>query len=401
MTAKHPRDNGADTEVGSDVQRSVRTVRKVRKGGLRLRGLLRRSGTSERGPRSRIRKVPLRTRRRLIRAIAGIAALALVAIACAYGVTAATSTDRCVGCHATTPSANRHESVDCVSCHRPGGAMGWARQVLAYPRMAIAMYRTGEARSARADVVPSDGCARCHQALLTKDADSGRRVRLSHGHLRDLGVPCARCHDNVGHQVVQVAKARSAMRQCLTCHDGKSASAKCSLCHIGKPSDASPGARDVRSVPLPVDGTCRGCHTRSLATKCVECHGGVEMPHPAGWANGGHFYYGEFKQEGCKICHERESGVPPSPHGTGSANYGGGFCNKECHTFPSPHGDRTRWMPLHGAASRGKRVRQPVCDPCHGDAPPLSMCDYCHADSTCESCHREAKRRESAGPKAP
>jgi hypothetical protein len=302
------------------------------------------------------------------------------------------SAETCRGCHvATQEVAATHETVRCPACHRPAGVVGALVHGVSLTRMVV-----GNAAGTRDEADAQGGeqdsaCLRCHRSILQASADEGRPVRVFHRHLVEEGMPCGSCHPGLGHSPDGYDRPASIMEKCLRCHDGTSASADCALCHFGEPSDVASGRRVVQPVPIGMNGSCGGCHKTSLEKECVACHGGYEMPHPAGWVEGDHYYRGLVDQDACMDCHEATKGVFPAPHGSATANYGGGFCNR-CHTYPTPHGDRGIWIKRHGPVSEGAAIEQKWCIDCHSSEF-VQQCTVCHDSRTCDKCHLERDAR--------
>lgn len=341
-----------------------------------------------------VRTVSLGKREAVVRAVRVILSIGLLSAGLLVAWRWSQSNDTCRSCHTSVAApASPHQSAGCPSCHRPAGVLGASRQAVALGRMVVRQYteQVETTLTAGAGELDESACLRCHRGLMRADADRNRSVRLNHGHLWRLGVACGRCHDTYGH-TPQTATARSAMSECMRCHQRDGDSVKCGYCHIGKPSDVASGERVASRSGALVIRTCRGCHDAELAGECVACHGGYEMPHPDGWVED-HPYDGLTDQSDCHNCHRAPSGVPPAPHGAATGGYGGAFCNR-CHTYPSPHGDSADWIRLHGPASRGRHVKQEVCLPCHSDTA-VSACTECHSQESCQGCHRE--RDERAG----
>lgn len=316
------------------------------------------------------------------------AVVGLLAIA-AYSVFEWADSDAtCAGCHRSTMDvAEVHESASCGSCHRPSGPTGALRHGVALASMTVVQFRSPDAIPQPGQQPEDSGCLRCHRTVIEDDGLLRAKIRVNHRHLVDAGLRCGECHTGVGHQEDTHDRPRSIMGICLRCHDGNGAQYECDVCHLSRPSDVTSDRRLHRPVRVGMGGTCAGCHSMRLEARCVACHGGYEMPHPVGWMEGAHFLPGFVDQDRCMLCHEPPRGVEPAPHGSPTANWGGGFCNR-CHTFPTPHGDRNAWIKRHGPASKGVAVPQPQCTPCHSSEF-VKHCTVCHAQETCDRCHAD------------
>lgn len=315
----------------------------------------------------------------------------------------AESNATCTQCHDMGVQVQEpHDKVSCVSCHRPPGVAGMLRHGASYARMAVDGLALNKkfVASASHGAVDQGSCVSCHSKVFKADFDKGKPVKLSHRHILDLGVPCGRCHVVPGHsKKAAVLATKPAMSECLRCHDGRKAKSDCDLCHAGKGSDSAPSRRVVVPVSMRRDPSCRGCHPQRMADNCAKCHGGYEMPHPAGWAEGGHYFDGLVDKEDCWNCHEPYAADrQPGTHKGGAPEPNGGFCAK-CHEFPSPHGSSSAWVKGHVVASRSLGMEQPGCI-CHGTAP-IQRCETCHRQETCQKCHDERDRRRGVARSAP
>lgn len=315
--------------------------------------------------------------------------LAAILAAAAFSVFEWADSDAtCSGCHRATPAvAEAHDSAGCASCHRPGGPTGALRHLVAITRMSVIQLASPDSSPQPGEWPEDSGCLRCHGAVMTEEGPPRVTIRVRHSHLAEAGLRCLECHSGVGHVVDAHDRPRSVMGICLRCHDGDAAVSDCDACHLTRPSDVVSEHRLHRPVRVGMGGTCSGCHSARLESECVACHGGYEMPHPDGWMEGTHYLPGFVDQDRCMLCHEPPRGVEPAPHGSPTANYGGGFCNR-CHTYPTPHGSRSAWIVRHGPASKGASVPQPECVPCHSSEF-VSSCTVCHAQETCDRCHAD------------
>ncbi|MBI2843557.1 MAG: cytochrome b N-terminal domain-containing protein [Armatimonadetes bacterium] len=208
---------------------------------------------------------------------------------------------------------NCHQEVLCETCHRG-----------AKPAMHTADWNVRHAGVARAG---TGQCWMCHKQESC-DACHGVRVPHGAGWMSEHGKiaieqpgKCARCHT-------------SGKRDCRNCHRGglkpsfhtvsfmRDHSGRggdhptlCSLCHgrdscnrchrTGTVKPASHNQTWLKThggMARTSQKTCTLCHDKK---DCIACHG-VELPHPAGWAMGGHRNVGSFASGSkCYKCHER------------------------------------------------------------------------------------------------
>ncbi len=248
----------------------------------------------------------------------------------------------------------------------------------------ILSYSQGGPSEAIEGPVSGVACRQCHGEIAreTVQAD-GIRVR----HQEFIGDDCSSCHPDTGHTRETATGDRgelSAMGFCIGCHDGSTASAECSFCHLrGRIRVADASAHFVRDQNQPI--RCKGCHEGESERTCLECHG-VEIPHTAGWREGGHARDGYLKKKTCQRCHtmglQRNLGHTVWPALT--------FCNR-CHGFPVPH---PTWNMNHGpAAKAGEVLIDQSCLNCHRGT---YRCRECHNYNFCDACHTDG-RREGPG----
>lgn len=231
----------------------------------------------------------------------------------------------CGSCHEMEPrttswAESPHAKVDCVTCHVAPRAW-YAFPVAAveqsallgrdaYLHMAGGYQNPVEERREGTPPMSDDVCLACHD--VNRKATSGFRIQLDHAeHARRNG-SCVSCHVRTAHPLPTRGTPLSLMTQCFTCHgtaEQPEASAECGLCH---PSgfDLHPTshkearwARGHGSVAKNDRPQCAMCHQQSY---CDDCHG-LEIPHPAGWAQGGekagHADLGTRDRELCAQCH--------------------------------------------------------------------------------------------------
>jgi hypothetical protein len=91
---------------------------------------------------------------------------------------------------------------------------------------------------------------------------------------------------------------------------------------------------------------------------CVDCHGGVEMPHPEDFPKT-HGATGKARPQVCAKCH-------------GSGTAGTQFCNACHHKQGDP---KKPWLPQHPAAVRAQGAN--ACFTCHNP----TYCAKCHVAS--------------------
>ena len=315
-------------------------------------------------------KVKTRTLRMSPRGRLTIAALAVLVVAVAWGVTGYTTSDDavCGGCHEVTLAHTKtpggsdpHAKVSCVECHEPGGVFG--RYVGGVP--ARLLHFASQGAGAKRDeygVVTRSACSSCHASGLTGVAtNQARGLKVSHKEPLAASATCLDCHAISGGVV---ATYNAGMGPCLRCHDGKQAPSKCATCHDQKAATAARvRATSFSDVQIP-EVTCGGCHDEKK--QCDGCHG-LRMPHTRAFMTYAHARAGavDFWYNGGKTC-SRCHTAKRRP------------CTK-CHSslIGHAHGVAPGIGPTHKSAT------EKSCNGCHGQwayAPNRDFCkDLCHS----------------------
>lgn len=324
----------------------------------------------------------------------------LAAIAVAYGFDYVEQPNMCLECHKdkkdTPATASKHKGIKCINCHEKTGLSGYLTNKLDYMRWTISYVSGSYIQPMQADVSNSS-CLRCHEDIPKRTV--GRyNIRVSHKEFLAIGERCVGCHANAPHSVANKTD-RLNMSKCISCHDNQKVSSKCTLCH---PNQADTNIRTARREFIRIDvkplTNCRSCHPPALwQGECIKCHG-LEMPHPPGWAEGGHARFALLNRNLCDRCHPRPSNmqVPEFMHQDPQYSEKDYFCNR-CHNFPGPHGNTQGWIKNHGpAAYQQIKPVVPQCEKCHGQgASPVIECDNCHGTNGvnfCDRCHDDGRR---------
>lgn len=286
----------------------------------------------------------------------------------------------CLSCHemsqhAQSWSESAHATVGCVECHQaPTKWYAVPQRVAARARLLgrdLVAHQEGVAHaagetSATVDIalsgepVGDEICLQCHDP--NRKATSGFRILIDHpAHAKRNG-SCVSCHVRTAHPLETRGTAMSLMSQCFTCHgkpDQPKASTACGSCHpagyeLLPASHAEDAWKLGHGAVAKTDPTqCTMCHDRTL---CDGCHG-LEMPHPAGWADGeaGHAtVVGTSQPEVCTRCH----GSYPD------------LCTSCHHEQFNP--GRGSWIDQHDLEVKAGGSVQ--CFSCH-EGP---ACSYCH-----------------------
>jgi nitrate/TMAO reductase-like tetraheme cytochrome c subunit len=283
----------------------------------------------------------------------------------------------CASCHEIEPKVRAwesggHSTVGCPDCHEEPRPWYLYAEVLALRATVLA--RDVEAHYAGEGIedtdsneyvatIPDSRCLRCH--------DPGREISIKPGTLIDhdrhaeSNGSCLSCHLTTAHPNPSEDGELLFMEQCFTCHgepDNPDASEACETCHPEefelRPESHGPEAwqTDHGERATADRSLCLMCHAES---QCDTCHG-VEMPHPAEWAEGAteHGPAVQEDREVCVRCHE------DSP----------GFCSV-CHHegYDPAQGD---WFPQHPNNARQQGGES--CEECHE----RTFCSYCHTTTS-------------------
>lgn len=293
-----------------------------------------------------------------------IAQVALAVLVCAIAIAALlpmvpVGSKECSLCHATqratiTWSKDAHRTIGCLACHSKGGVLGALEAQSAGVVRVISDSRERRA----ANLAPTSQCRACHEALADELIEKdGLRVR--HAEIFDSGMECRWCHRGAGHGAKvgdgsgSAAVARSIMSRCIVCHDGVEAPAGCPVCHIQAPldrvTDAAPSGQTL------VDTGCdTSCHPKAMQKDCLDCHG-LEMPHPSTFIR---------KHAGMS---NRDPGLCTKCHPSAARAL---VC--ACHGETNEHGSYSEWFPRHGSAAVA--VNNGAGCRCHDE----SFCGKCH-----------------------
>ncbi len=241
---------------------------------------------------------------------AGLLLILLVVIVAVYAATSTNSYCAQV-CHARSKTVNaavKTGHAPCVSCHEEQGVAGVVGNSASRLRMSVS--EVGGPRVSGTVPVQSAACLSCHDDVARNTVTTASGLRVSHKEIIAAGKPCNLCHPNSGH--IKQSYSRG-MGACIVCHDGTTASAECSVCHVrsaaqingkpGQPADELGGGEYTYAAVNAANRNCAGCH--DVVNKCDPCHGGIRMPHPPEFVNGGHAMTAAFDgKQKCWKCHD-------------------------------------------------------------------------------------------------
>ena len=327
-----------------------------------------------------------------------LAALVVVFIAAVIAFSAVNSISTCERCHLIQPevatykqSAHYRAGVGCQQCHTKPGVFNYLIRNLQGLTNVI-LYVSNTYERPLTTMVGTNNCVQCHPKSQIERDQVFNNIRVNHTGLREAGYQCVTCHANISHPGTQLEAARVSQNKmpiCARCHDGVRLPDDCNVCHVG---GAPP-----EEINVPIEGKvtpeqCKGCHNkRNDSAICVECHNGLEMPHPEDWNKA---HGGIVLDRGKSICAGCHTDDDPR------------FCI-DCHGLELPH--PSSFVESHGA--KGEKDPK-LCQKCHGknaciDCHGLQMphpsswtgqhsgvalsspglCDKCHSSSFCVGCH--------------
>ncbi len=234
-------------------------------------------------------------------------------------------------------AVHSENDIQCTACHNRTAHVEDFDLTLTDPN-------TGEPNQKHDDFMLMTACFRCH--TLTEDSPSG------------IWAPgaCEACH-TPGFELMPDNHRVEGFYELFGESSGHAEMAREEYerageaftewqAHVGDLTDY-----DLPVVPVAAVNYCSTCHVEREF--CDGCHG-IEMPHPAGFAEA-HGDDGRARPEVCETCHATAEGVD--------------FCNA-CH---HPQGDPTRdWIPQHMGAVRESGAQ---------------ACFDCHAPTYCAECH--------------
>jgi hypothetical protein len=263
-------------------------------------------------------------------------------------------------------------------------------------------------------------CFECHTAL----SDQSGKIRFEHKAHAAYGAHCNVCHGPQDHAQPPAGAAPHTFgvaKACKLCHDGQRAPDTCRTCHTDtekiKPTSHRRADFDRTHGREQATLDCSNCHQREW---CARCHG-LQLPHPAGWA-ASHAAAAKAQPKVCGQCHEParclecHNGLPmPHPatflavHGRSDQRlcakcHQADFCRR-CHDSRSPH--PSDWPSTHGQQRAAMNCAachaKDFCAGCHGLTMPHpanwssahgaaarrqpAVCARCHQTSTCAGCH--------------
>lgn len=261
--------------------------------------------------------------------------------------------EQCLQCHdmdnrLATPSGTiliDHEvhaenAVDCTICHNR----------VAHPDDKVEFVLEGDKK--HDDWMAMDACFRCH-SLEAKAQAPGE---------------CAKCHIE-GFDPVPSSHAKSGWYKAFGDSTGHAKAAKtesetiaASVAYFKENPPSEPSHGEIEGEeptgelkPASQINTCYTCHKRAF---CTDCHGGLEIPHPAEFKTD-HAKQGYANPAACAKCHARSA----------TEAKGTGFCNA-CHHPASKPG--VAWVRNHRSAV-------------YTDGP--DACYTCHDELDCSGCH--------------
>lgn len=255
--------------------------------------------------RERIRS-DKKTRVRLLRGLAGLAALLLLVVLPAYlsslpgffGRYPALETQHGEWMKST------HLGVGCKGCHVPPKPLARASY---HARMVGEFYVSTVFRDRTPGLFATpenSACLDCHSELRTSSPKGD--LQIPHrAHITILGMNCVQCHEYLVHEPNPDGKHAPTMRSCLTCHDGDMAKDACTACHTQKAAPASHTTPDwlVAHAEQAENPECVTCH-KWTQDWCADCHADRPVSHGVDWRA----VHGERVAEhrSCEACHEQD-----------------------------------------------------------------------------------------------
>jgi len=215
---------------------------------------------------------------------------------------------------------------------------------------------TGAPNKGHANFMTMNGCSRCHRL-----ADDGQAEPSPFPSAKGA---CSTCHTaNFD------LKPKSHLSPDFMANHGKLATeqadaVKEAQAEIAKEPERKVNsdkyAQAVKNVPsIRTINECYTCHDKKF---CSDCHGGIEMPHPAGFVSN-HKAEAQAHPASCAKCHGSNASATDA-------------CSSCHHSAPNvPNYKFTTsaaWLKEHGPASQASGV---------------ASCFTCHSPADCAKCH--------------
>jgi len=265
-----------------------------------------------------------------IRVVWGALAVYLGVLALGLGVatwSAAPST--CSTCHELRPAiaewkTSPHADVACPKCHEP--VTSWydfpksfafriqmlQRDVAAHRLNPTASDLPTSAATLRP--VSESNCLQCHD--LSRAVTLPSTLHMDHAKHVLRNKSCVSCHKWIAHTPPNSDAGLLMMAQCFTCHGrqpGAKAPGTCTLCHP-KNLPPRPQSHQPLTTWMSTHGQtakadskpCMMCHDQSF---CTGCHG-LQMPHPADWAEKGVMSHAVVAKTNSKVCVQCHGPLP-------------------------------------------------------------------------------------------
>jgi nitrate/TMAO reductase-like tetraheme cytochrome c subunit len=329
-----------------------------------------------------------------------LVALVVVVVGAIIAFSAVNNLATCQTCHLIQPevqtykqSAHYRAGVSCQQCHTKPGVFNYMIRNL-QGLTNIMLYVSNTYERPLTTAVGDANCVQCHPKSQLERDQVYNNIRVNHTGLREAGYQCTACHADISHPGTQLEVARVAQNKmpiCARCHDGVHLPDTCSTCHVG---GAPPAEINVAITGNVTPQQCKGCHNKKSGNAvCSDCHGGLDMPHPADWMKAHGPIVVDRGAQICANCHLKKDPT---------------FCI-DCHGLKMPHPGG--WLTSHGAYATTDGNQQKCikchgkdsCIKCHGLPMPHpagwlsqhtsvamsdpSLCNKCHSSSFCFACH--------------
>lgn len=255
-------------------------------------------------------------RRRVLRALAVLGGVLVVALLLVGWNRVASSDAFCSSCHEIEPAvqaADRsvHADVSCLACHTSPGLVGALRYLPTLARETVDEFTGWDIAHG---VLDARSCKACHDNIATTP-------ELAAAHA--TGATCASCHGDVSHPPFRLAGFERSVEQaegavhprlyvqthgddvvanpdsCTECHETKF----CEACHFRETYPHPEGWINMHGPTQEQIGisTCESCHPQTF---CAGCHG-TEIPHLATWLGEHWRSLQDASTAPCMVCHPK------------------------------------------------------------------------------------------------
>lgn len=327
-----------------------------------------------------------------------------------------------------TWKASSHSEVECAKCHIGSSTEDYrkakANGLLQVYKKATQTY-TAPIRMPKQ--IPDSACESCHD-VSKRDVTASGDIIIPHDKHKNKEIECIQCHSGIAHGKIADRKmtfqtdyekwnsktgkaamadlkfTRPDMETCMDCHKARKVTTECSACHQTGMLPKTHKQADFKTKT-------HGKQAAKDLKKCIQCHNDMSTEQLQGYGDAS--VIDTFLNEGtalakqkneydyakentfCKACHSKRPASHDSnffsSHGT-VANKNQESC-KACHDVKlssSTTGNKVNCSTCHPSKhsqNQNWKQRHPI--PVAGVQKPTELCYTCHAQKSCQACHKQ------------